>query len=198
MVTPMQRRSTASARSGSEGRYRGGAAGMDRLERGSNFVRTLVAAIARFSSANERSESDGHDGRHRCRWLVEDPRGQLESRRRGERQAPGRQLIEHDAKGPEIGSVIRDLGPKLLRGHIRQRADRRAWLRQRGSRLHVGVAAIVLGDTTGQSEIQHLARPSADDDDVGALQIPMDNMTCVRMSQGIGNLYLHSERGAHR
>ena len=108
--------------------------------------------------------------------------------------AAGQHLVEHAPERPDVGSVVDRLTARLLRTHIRRRAEhasvRRAVERAGASEWHRGL----LRDRFRQAEVEHFraqivrqAQPSLQHD-VGRLQVAVDDRFLVRGDERVGDL----------
>lgn len=95
----------------------------------------------------------------------------------GKRRPPGQHLVEHDAQRPQIAPPV-DVGAGgLLRRHVGHRPKRRPGLRQ----SH-------LVDQLGDAEVENLDQAIGGDDQVGRLDVPMDDAGVVGLPQPLRGL----------
>ena len=80
------------------------------------------------------------------------------------------------------------LAAQLFGRHVRQRADGRPRLRERGVHLGEGGRHVRVNGALRQSEVQNLDAPIRRDDDIVALQIAMNDATLVRVREGVREL----------
>ena len=105
-----------------------------------------------------------------------------------------RHLVEHDAEREQIGARVQLLAARLLRRHVGDRAERRARAGQDSSATPRSAAAST--PPTGvrprrqlrQAEIEHLRVAARRDEDVGRLDVAVDDALRVRGVQRVGNL----------
>ena len=117
----------------------------------------------------------------------------LKDRRRAvaaKRERAGRHLVKHDAKGKQIRTRVQFLGPRLLRGHVRYCSQRAAWAGEmrlakcgRAGLDRIGFA----GDDFGQAEVQHFGASALGDEDVGRLDVAVDDAFAVSVVERIGD-----------
>ena len=110
-----------------------------------------------------------------------------------ERQHPRRRLVEDRPQGEEVRSPVGELPARLLRRHVRHRAQRRARARElvrlhRSGRLGVprrrGAGVLDLRE----AEVEDLGLPARDDEDVGRLQVAVHDPLRVRRLQRVRDL----------
>ena len=122
-------------------------------------------------------------------WLVaQDGAANLARAVALERHLAGRHLVQHRAKGEQVGARVQFLGLHLLRRHVghcaqhRARAGQVLRLRRRSSlvcrRWRRGLARHL-----GQPEVENLGVPALGDEDVGGLDVAMnDAFACAASS----------------
>ena len=158
----------------------------------------LVAKARSFSSAllMIASSSAGTSGFSPTGTVGGAVQDRVEDRRRGratERQRARRHLVQHDAEREEVGARVELLAARLLRRHVRDRADRRARdssdsfavVRVRRRPTRVGGRS---ADQLGQPEVEHLRLAARGDEDVGGLDVAMDDALRVRRVERVGDL----------
>src|SRR5580693_8636580 len=106
-------------------------------------------------------------------------------------QCTGRHFVEHDSKGKKIGSSIQFLGQNLLRRHISDCSQRAA-----------RAGEILLGDNCGsgsnadivwlerdlrQTEVQNFGVTSLGDEDVGRLNVTVNDALPMSCVECVGN-----------
>ena len=110
----------------------------------------------------------------------------------GERQLAGRHLVEHHAEGEKIGASVQRLATNLLRRHVGDRTHRGAGARQGvirhgGRHLGLGVRPRFRGQL-GEAEVEDLHIAALGDEDVGRLDVAMDDPGLVGSVERIGHL----------
>src|ERR1039458_2301238 len=93
------------------------------------------------------------------------------------RQPPGKQQVENDARGPDIGPAVRLLAQESLRRNVVEGADDHARLCVTGVTFQPGNAKVDNLDVS--IRLHH---------DVCRLDVPMDNSLLVRITQAEANL----------
>ena len=88
----------------------------------------------------------------------------------------GQQLVEHDAQAEDVGSPIDPVtfAPGLLGAHVGRRAGQPAPLAE----------VFIL---EGEPEVGHAGFARSVDQDVGGLDVPVDQPSGVGVMQGVGN-----------
>ena len=88
----------------------------------------------------------------------------------------GQQLVEHDAQAEDVGSPINPVtfAPGLLGTHVGRRARQPAPLAE----------VFIL---EGEPEVRHAGFARGVDQDVGGLDVPVDQPPGVGVMQGVGN-----------
>ena len=96
------------------------------------------------------------------------------------------QLVEHDAQGEEVAGAAGGLGPRLLGGHVPDRAQHSARVGHRGGsglgRMAEG------GDGSSQAEIDDLGIVVVPHHDVLGLDIPVHDPCGMGRGQRLGHL----------
>ena len=113
----------------------------------------------------------GADARRRLRH----PPGNFHRRRAGrrERRLAGEAPVQHSAQAVEVGPDVGQVGVLgLLRGHVFERAEQHARLGE------------PLADVLGQAEVEQLGVVALGDQDVGRLDVAVDEATGVGGRQG--------------
>ncbi len=90
----------------------------------------------------------------------------------GERTLPRDHLVERHAERPDVGPVIDPPAARLLRRHVGHRADRRALSR----------SARLTGERR-QAEVEDLGPAVLCDEDVGGLDVAVDDAPAVRLGE---------------
>ena len=161
-------------------------------QRGQQFLdaRGTIVGVLRHRVQHECLELAGHTVAERRRLfeleLVEHRR-QIPAR---ERLAPGQDVIEHRARGEDVGPRVHRLAARLLGRHVIGRAQHRA------GRGHARI------DEAGHAEIENLQQPVALHEQVARLQIAVHDALPVRRRQSLAHLNheieLAFERGGLR
>src|SRR5213593_2740750 len=97
-----------------------------------------------------------------------------------ERKTSGHHLVEGDAKREEVGALIHDFTPGLLRGHVSGRAEDLPSARHLfGAGLFLAElwakGILLLLDELGQPEVEDPGAAVGTEDDVLGLQVPVDD-----------------------
>jgi hypothetical protein len=135
----------------------------------------------------------------RSRLFLEDRRREAGARLAGERSGAGDQLVEHDAEGEDVAARVGVMAFDLLGRHVRQRAQHRAFRRQRrGGGFHEA-GAVVSGGALDlrESEIEDL-HPALREQDVAGLQVAVDDAFFVRGIERVQDLLGQLERPSER
>ena len=122
------------------------------------------------------------------RIVAENRGAQLERRVALERPRAGGHLVQHDAERPDVAGHLHVLAAQLLGRHVRQRADGRPGLRERGMHLGDGGRHVRVHGALRETEVQNLHATVRRDDDVVALQIAMDDAALVGMRECVREL----------
>ena len=117
-------------------------------------------------------------------------------------KAAGRHFVQHDTEGEKVGARVQFFAPHLLRRHVGDRAQRRSrtgeMRRIECARLRVGRDNLSSRNLSGrhlrQPEIQNLGVPALGDEDVGGLDVAVDDAFAVRGVQRVGNLDRQTEQ----
>ena len=127
---------------------------------------------------------------------VEDDRGRLA--REGQRAR--RHLVEDRPEREEVRARVRELPARLLGGHVRHRAHRRAGRRE----VVLGPDGLEAGDgpvgaparalDPGEAEVQDLHLPARVHEDVRRLDVAVHDAPGVRRLEGVGDLDAHGEQ----
>jgi hypothetical protein len=103
------------------------------------------------------------------------------------RVAPGDHLNKNYAERPNVAALIDGFAQDLLRRHIRKRPGRGDTLR--GARA---------GHHAGQPEVHNLRHVFIGNDDVGGLDVAVDDAVCVGGAEAARNLHREIQGLAHR
>ncbi len=158
----------------------------DTLQVLDQVVRVLVALRGVLGQAplDDRGQLRGKGGLelvHRLGILLEDlEQGRVEGRG-AEGLAAGQKLVAEGARGEEVGAVVDLVTSHLLRRHVVGRTQHRAGLRD------------VRGGDVGEAEVEDLHRARRGDVDVAGLDVPVDDLPLVGVSQAFGDLRHHPE-----
>jgi hypothetical protein len=104
----------------------------------------------------------------------------------------GGHLVKDDTEGEDVGARVQVFAPRLFRGHVGHRAHRRAGTGQ--GILHVLRLGVRAGDgravfqQLGETEVEDLGVAARGDEDVGRLDVAVDDTAGVRGVQRIGDL----------
>ena len=136
-----------------------------------------------MDNAIERRWDSQVRSRQRRGILFEDRRERVGGARPLERPAAGEQLVHHAAEGEDVGAMIDRQATRLLGRHVADRAHD-----QPGRGVQCRGAVGGGGDGPRQTEVEHLDVSVAGDDDVGRLEIAMDDVPVVCGRERAGNL----------
>ncbi len=127
---------------------------------------------------------------------VEDDRGRLAR----ERQRARRHLVEDRPEREEVRAGVRELPARLLGGHVRHRAHRRAGRRE----VVPGPDGLEEGDgpvgpparslDPGEAEVQDLHLPARVHEDVRRFDVAVHDAPGMRRLEGVGDLDAHGEQ----
>ncbi len=123
-----------------------------------------------------------------------------------ERERAGGHLVEHRAKAEKIAAGIERLAARLLGRHVGHRAERRAGAGEMGGfQGGLGVAgqggggalAVAL-NLLGQAEIEDFGVAAGGDEDVGRLDVAMDDALFVRGVERVGDFDAERQQQSER
>jgi hypothetical protein len=161
---------------------------LHRLECGANFRRPLVAALGLLDEAalNNAPQHRRHRGGQRRRRLAQDGGGEVVLAPAGKGQIAGSQLVKHHAERPDIAALVVLPAEQDLWCHVGERAGQLAGL-DVGTRAcrFIGVGRI---GPARQPEVEDLGPAVGRDDDVGRLEVAVNDAVPVRVDEGVGNL----------
>src|SRR5579872_1070112 len=118
-------------------------------------------------------------------------------------QDAGRHFVEHSAKREEIGAGIKFFAARLLRRHVGHGSDGGAGTGEQflgsadGGGTSRGFGGALSGRQLSQAEIENLGLAAFSDEDVGGLDVAMDDALGVGGIESVGDLnsYLHQRAG---
>jgi hypothetical protein len=113
----------------------------------------------------------------RRRGLVQLAAEQVDRARRLEREPPGKHPVENHPERVDVARRRGGLSRRLLRRHVRGRPDQRAGL---GERVHAGHSR--------DPEVRDLGSAFLVEEDVGRLEVAMDQAAVVRVRETGGDL----------
>ena len=146
-------------------------------------LRRILREAAR-DEPRERRRNVGPQLLDGARGLGHVRRHQLVRRQAMEGRMAGEQLVRHAAERVQIGAIVgRRIARRLLRGHVRRRADGGAELRQRRPDRPL----LRGGDRLGDPEVGDDGRSSGEQDVVG-LDVAVDDASIVRVGERLGNV----------
>ncbi|MCY0991956.1 hypothetical protein OV203_32765 [Nannocystis sp. ILAH1] len=168
-------------------------AGLEALEIGGHLAGVAVASggLAGHGLVDDRGQLVGQLRSE----LLERPRRTLEDRQEPQRVrgvAVGRdgreQVVEHRAEGVDIGALVDGEACGLLGRHVRGRAHDCAVDREAvAGRLRDGLGGrFVLGEVLGEAPVDHDGLAELADEDVGGLEVAVDDAPAVRVGDGLG------------
>ncbi len=120
--------------------------------------------------------------RKRLRRSSKDRRAGLEFVPARERQLTRRDLEQHHAERPDVASGVHAVTEERLRRDVRERARDGGGALRAVDRLRDGFGGVRF-EPAREAEIEHLDAVLRTDDDVGGLEIAMDDAPLVRMRQ---------------
>jgi hypothetical protein len=97
-------------------------------------------------------------------------------------KTPGQQFVEDHSERPDVATFVHEFPEELLGGHIGHRTDRGALTGEPG-----------LGRTLRDPEIDDLDLPRVGEDEIGRLDVAVDNTPEVGMGEPGGNLLSQRE-----
>src|SRR4029079_10024602 len=102
------------------------------------------------------------------------------------RHGPRRRLVQHHPQRPDIASLVAGLPEQHFRCEIRERSgDTPATMRvARSCRRRFELA----WNSPGKTEVEHFRTAIRVDDNIGRLEIAVDNAAFVRVSKRVGDL----------
>ena len=124
---------------------------------------------------------------HPLRRVAEDRRNEICRGLAGEGTLGRGHLVDHDAEREDVAAVIHMVSLQLFGGHVRQCPDRDSRLALRVERLS-RVARLGGSHHRRQTEVQYFHNTAFGDEDVGGLDVLMDDPLGMGGLQRIGNL----------
>jgi len=130
-------------------------------------------------------------------------KNRVDNRRRRaplERAASGQHLVENDAERENVGPGIERIAERLLRRHVEDGSDRGAEARQRSRLRGAGLGSALVGrfDHRRQAEVEQLRVAAGSDENVGRLEIAVDDAGSVCGFERFRNLHAEADDGAER
>ena len=129
-------------------------------------------------------------------FALDDARQNLGHRVTGKRHAAGPELVEHGAKGPDVGASISGAAFDLFRRHVRRRAEQGPDARRGvgdGGRI-VGRSARDRIERLREAEVEDFDRPVRAQNDVLRLQVAVNDVLIVRRFERVGQLARDRQR----
>jgi hypothetical protein len=123
---------------------------------------------------------------HRDGRIPQDGRLDLGLSRALEGPLAGDCLVQDDAEREDVGASVGVMAPELLGSHVRHGAEDAALLGEGlggGHRVDGSVCCLA---RLRQAEVDHLDQALVGHDDVGGLEITVDDATFVGRGQGVG------------
>ena len=160
-----------------------------------------VARRLRHRPVEDRLEGGEGPGVHvgdRARGGVDDRVQHLDRVAAAERGHAGDHLVEHDAEAEDVGAVVGGLARRLLRGAVAHRAVGHADVRQGIVGLRRRRRAALRGvrhEHLGEAEVEDPRLAAGPDDDVGGLEVAVDDPARVSHREGVGDLDRDRESG---
>ena len=167
------------------------------LQVGANFRRVLIAVFGVFleTQLDDPGESRGNIGvqlRRHDRNLLHDRDQELSGGVSGEGRLAGTHLVEHDAEGKQVGALIERLAQGLLGRHVSRSAQSGAEavgeLELFGAGLWRVVGELFEGHHFRQTEVQDLGAAAPGHEDVGRLDIAMNDSSLMRGVEGVSDV----------
>ena len=161
---------------------------LDGLERGADLHRLLIALRGLLGQAalDDRTDHRRNRRRQRSRRLAQNRGGQIVLVASLERQFARGSFIQHDSKRPDIAPLVGIMAEQHLRRQIRKRpgdaAPRMIVARSCRRRLELG------RNPPRKAEVEHFRAAIGADDDIGGLQIAMNDAPFVRVRERVGDL----------
>ena len=158
------------------------------FEVGEDFRGVGVAMFGFFGKrAIEDRAERSWDKIERAGRLIEDGEGHGGGAGANERVIAGEHLDEHDGESPDVGALVDGLAKDLFRGHVRESAGGGDGLRSGGA-----------GDDAREAEVDNFGGAGFGDDDVGRLNVAVDDVLRVGSAQTASNLNRQIESFAER
>jgi hypothetical protein len=159
------------------------------------------ARVAVPGAKGHRLPDDGHQVARRGGRPRLEGRGRLGSRG-GDRlggaparpgRAPGEEVVEDGPEGPDVGPLVHRLAPRLLGRHVLRSAHHRAHDGGAGARGGRSAVPLLVGagapEVLGEPPVHDHGLPERPDEDVGRLQVAVDDALAV----GVGDRLRHRD-----
>ena len=144
---------------------------------GGRVARGDVLGQGLFEDGGAAGGRAGREEGEGFRLAVDDVVGERVFGRAVERELPGEHLVEDDAERPDVGAGVDVLAAELFGRHVGDGADGAAGAGQAG-----------LAGDLGQAEVGDAGRPVLGDEDVGRLDVAVDDAARVGGGQAVGDL----------
>ena len=181
-------------------RVRVGGGGIQRivdLQTGIRRVREAAHPILLQAAAQQPANGDGGVSRELTpvRVCADDSRDRFRHVGAAEHPPAGEHLVQYAPERPDVGALVDDLAARLLRAHVRGRAEDDAGRRHRGARYRRRRGDGFGGGWRGQrihrfreAEVEDLHGAITANLDVRGLEVAMDDALPVRGFQGFRDL----------
>ena len=127
------------------------------------------------------------------RRLMEDSVENRHRRVPPEGQVAGHHLVEYHPQREKVRPRVELLPERLFRRHVRHRPGRRSGAGQRFGGGQGFDSGIPFRRELGQPEIEDLSLPPSGDEDVGRLDVPVDDPSSVRGFKTVGHFERHRQ-----
>jgi hypothetical protein len=149
------------------------------------------------AALNDRPQTGGNRGPERLGDFAQDGGADFESGAAFKGQAAGSEFVEDDAESPEIAASVGGVSTKSFGGHVGQGAAHARGGVDAGKRKS-GSLEQSAANALGKAEVEDFDEALGSDDDVGTLQIAMDDAAVVSAGERGGNLNAVAEDGLRR